>query len=155
VTVSAGRLNVPNNLGAGDLTVADGATLGGEPTAVNTLTLGTSAGATPVIEPNTPGAIPASTHAVNGTRLIDPTATSYTVGNNATLGGSGSITLAASATIQVLVQAGGTLAPGNSPGILTILNTTPGTGAASTLALAANSTLNLELNGPAAGTQYD
>jgi fibronectin-binding autotransporter adhesin len=89
---------------------------------------------------------------VNGTHVGGG---SYTVGATGTLGGSGTITMLASAINQVLISTGGTLAPGNSPGILSIVNTTPGTGAASTLSLASGSSMSVELNGLTAGTQYD
>jgi autotransporter-associated beta strand protein len=59
VTVSAGRLDVPNDLGAGAMTVADGAALSGEPQQVTTLNLGTTAGAVNTLhfDPTTPGAL--------------------------------------------------------------------------------------------------
>ncbi len=72
---------------------------------------------------------------VNGKLANTPT----TVKNTATLGGGGTI------GGDVTLEAGGTIAPGNSPGILTIGSlTTTGTG-----------TLSIELNGTAPGTQYD
>ena len=59
VTVSAGRLGVPNDLGAGVLTVADGAALSGEPQQVTALNLGTTAGAVNTLhfDPTTAGAL--------------------------------------------------------------------------------------------------
>ncbi|MEX2334021.1 MAG: hypothetical protein WD600_07170, partial [Pseudohongiella sp.] len=65
--------------------------------------------------------------------------TAVTVQDTATLDGSGSITGAVS------VEDGGTLAPGNSPGQLATGN----------LSLATGATLTAELNGTAAGTEYD
>jgi autotransporter-associated beta strand protein len=56
------------------------------------------------------------------------------------LGGSGTIYR------NVSVATGGTLAPGNSSGIMTIWGS---------MTLASSSTLSMELNGPAAGTGYD
>lgn len=62
IQVSAGQLNVPNDLGAGNITVNDGATLSGEPLLVSTLTLGSTAGgANLVFNPATTGMITAST----------------------------------------------------------------------------------------------
>jgi autotransporter-associated beta strand protein len=84
--------------------------------------------------------------AVNGGKLVVGNGTSgslgltaVTVGDTATLAGSGSI------GGSVTVNSGGTLAPGNSPGILS-------TGS---ITLDANSSLAIELNGTAVGTQYD
>ena len=62
-----------------------------------------------------------------------------TVADLATLGGSGII------NGEVTVQDGGTLAPGSSPGILTVAN----------LVLEEGSTTAMEINGPGVGTQYD
>jgi autotransporter-associated beta strand protein len=84
-----------------------------------------------------------------GTLLVDgnlgPSATNgLTVNNGATLGGSGIINR------NVTIAAGGTLSPGNSPGILTIqgsLNMAPASGTPATL--------SMQLNGPTAGTGYD
>lgn len=79
-----------------------------------------------------------------GTLLLNtnlPTSTNtVTVNNNGKLGGSGSITR------TVIANSGGTLAPGNSPGILTIDGN---------LTLNAGSIFNVELNGTTIGTGYD
>jgi autotransporter-associated beta strand protein len=67
-----------------------------------------------------------------------------TVTSGATLGGSGTLYR------PVTVASGGTLAPGNSPGILTVwgaLSLAPASGAPATL--------RMELNGPVAGSGYD
>ncbi len=81
-----------------------------------------------------------------GTLLVNNPALSGTgsgavaVQNGATLGGGGRI------AGPVSVQAGGTLAPGNSPGQLTIAND---------LSLGLGSTLSIELGGTNGGTGYD
>ncbi|QDT42993.1 Extracellular serine protease precursor [Gimesia alba] len=61
------------------------------------------------------------------------------VSNGATLGGSGNI------DAPVTINAGGVLSPGSSPGILSTGN----------LTFAAGSTLNVEIDGTIAGTEYD
>ena len=66
-------------------------------------------------------------------------ASSYTVNSGGTLGGNGII------TGSVSVAAGGTLAPGASPGTIRLGN----------LSFAAAGIYAVELNGPAAGTGYD
>jgi fibronectin-binding autotransporter adhesin len=66
------------------------------------------------------------------------TSVQTTVNNSGTLGGSGTIG-------ALTVLSGGTVAPGNSPGILSAGNTD----------LQAGSTLGMEINGPAVGTGYD
>lgn len=63
----------------------------------------------------------------------------YTVASGATLGGTSSFSTA------VTVQNGGTIAPGNSPGILSTGN----------LTLASGSTATMEIDGTDAGTGYD
>jgi uncharacterized repeat protein (TIGR01451 family) len=74
-----------------------------------------------------------------GTFLVDGSATSpIVVGNGATLGGTG-------ATQAVTVNAGGTLAPGDSPGIIRTGD----------LALTAGGSYDVELDGTTAGTGYD
>lgn len=75
-----------------------------------------------------------------GKLLVDGTTASSvtTVASGGTLGGHGTVG-------SVTVQSGGTLAPGNSPGILNTGNIT----------LAAGSTTQIELNGTTLGTQYD
>jgi autotransporter-associated beta strand protein len=72
--------------------------------------------------------------------ILDATATSLAIGSGKTLSGIGTIN--GSTTIQL----GGTIAPGNSTGILTSVGS---------LALAIGSNLNMELNGNVAGTGYD
>jgi autotransporter-associated beta strand protein len=74
---------------------------------------------------------------VNGTHSAG--AGAYTVNSGGTLSGTGTISRAVS------VNAGGTLAPGNSPGILHIGD----------LSMANDSTNIFELNGTTVGTQYD
>ncbi len=76
-----------------------------------------------------------------GTLLVDGsfgTASSTTIANGGTLGGHGTIG-------SVSVGSGGTLAPGNSPGILHTGN----------LSFLSGSTAKIELNGTTVGTQYD
>ena len=70
VTVTAGRLNVPANLAAGIITVADGAALGGEPTTAN-VNLGSAAGSTLFFNPATAGALTATNLTLAGTTTID------------------------------------------------------------------------------------
>lgn len=85
-----------------------------------------------------PVTVNAGTLAVNGTL---PTSTNtVTVNSTGRLGGSGIIAR------SVIVNSGGTLAPGNSPGILTIDGN---------LTLASGSTFAVELNGTTIGTGYD
>ncbi|OPZ24441.1 MAG: Autotransporter-associated beta strand repeat protein [Lentisphaerae bacterium ADurb.BinA184] len=88
-----------------------------------------------------------------GALLVNGTHTgggAYTVEYGATFGGTG--TIAASLPLPaVTVEGGGTLAPGASPGILTVTNA----GAGEAVALLAGSTLLIEINGTAAGTEYD
>ena len=67
VTVSAGRLNVPNTLAASSITVADGKALGGEQT-VGAATFGSAIRADFYFDPNTAGALTAGTLTLpNGT----------------------------------------------------------------------------------------
>lgn len=106
VTISAGRLNVPNNLGAGNLAVADGAAVGGEPVLVNTLTFGTTTGGTIFFDPNTAGAMTTGSLMVNGPNLIDLTAVPsaagpYTVINYTSKSGAGSFAAANSTNYRV------------------------------------------------------
>lgn len=74
-----------------------------------------------------------------GTLLINGTQTgsSVTIGSGGTLGGTGSI--------DSVTNTGGTLAPGLSPGTLTVTS----------LTLNSASTFSVELNGTTAGTEYD
>ncbi|MFO0807960.1 MAG: autotransporter-associated beta strand repeat-containing protein [Gemmataceae bacterium] len=101
ITVSAGRLNLPTNLGAGPVAVADGAILGGEPTAITGLTIGTTAGGSRLVfDPATTGAITAGTLTVNGSsaNLLDvpsyPAPGTYTAINFTTLAGTGTFAFA-------------------------------------------------------------
>jgi fibronectin-binding autotransporter adhesin len=99
ITVSAGRLNVPNSLGAGDLTVADGASIAGEPVAVSTLTLGSTTGSTVFFDPNTSGALTTNNLVANGTTTLDLTAVPtgagpYTVINYTSKSGAGTFAVA-------------------------------------------------------------
>jgi autotransporter-associated beta strand protein len=85
-----------------------------------------------------------------GTLLFNGTQTAglgnFTVNAGGTLGGTGTILLASTASL--IVSNGGTLSPGNSPGLLTLSG---GLG----MTLASNSNYNVELNGLAIGSQYD
>lgn len=72
VTVSAGRLNLSNNLGASSITVADGAALGGEANvSTASTTFGTAGTTTLFFDPNTPEVFTTGTLAVNGTTQLD------------------------------------------------------------------------------------
>ena len=76
----------------------------------------------------------------SGTLRVNGTLTSDTFVNaGGTLGGSGTLG-------NVTVHAGGRLAPGNSPGILTV---------AGDLTLASGSVTEMEIDGPIPGTQHD
>ena len=71
ITVSTGRLNVNGALGAtSTITVADGATLSGEPT-VAALTLGTTTGSTLLFNPNTGGALTTTTLNAPSNTVLD------------------------------------------------------------------------------------
>ena len=74
---------------------------------------------------------------VNGTQTTS--SSTVTVGNGTTLGGSGTVGR------PVTVPGTGAIAPGTSPGTLTVGD----------LTLDATSVLNIELNGTTVGTQYD
>lgn len=80
--------------------------------------------------------------AVNGGKLLVngslSTSSAVTVATGGALGGSGTVG-------AVVVQSGGTLAPGASPGIFNVGN----------LTLNSGSTLNIELDGTTPGTGYD
>jgi len=81
----------------------------------------------------------------NGTQTVG-IGNVFIVNSGATLGGNGVILLGGSTTL--VVSNGGTLAPGNSPGLLTING---GLG----LTLASNANYAVELNGLTIGSQYD
>ncbi|HLX60660.1 MAG TPA: C25 family cysteine peptidase [Planctomycetota bacterium] len=105
ITVSAGRLNVPNDLGAGSITVADTASLGGEPVNVTTLTLGATTGCTLFYDPTTAGAITTSSLVVNGTVALDVSALPtglgpFTVINYTTRSGAGTFVAANAGTYR-------------------------------------------------------
>jgi autotransporter-associated beta strand protein len=90
--------------------------------------------------PNTytgPTLVAAGTLLVNGS--LTASSNAVTVASGAKLGGSGTISR------PVIVNAGGTLAPGTSPGILNTGN----------VSLTSSSIFSVELNGTAAGTGYD
>lgn len=76
---------------------------------------------------------------VNGTKSFTTGAGGLTVGATGTVGGSGTI-------VGNLANNGGTVAPGNSPGTLTLTGN---------YAQATGSTLAIELAGPAQGLDYD
>jgi autotransporter-associated beta strand protein len=104
-TVSAGRLNVLGNLGSSPVNVADGASLGGEST-LAAVTLGTTTGANAFFDPNTAGALSATSLTVNGATTVDfdtvPTgAGPYTALNYTTKSGAGTIGLANAANYRV------------------------------------------------------
>ena len=69
VNITAGQLNVPNDLAAASITLADATTLGGEPS-VGTVTLGTAVRADVVFNPNTEGALTVGTLNVNAASAI-------------------------------------------------------------------------------------
>ncbi|HET6407884.1 MAG TPA: autotransporter-associated beta strand repeat-containing protein, partial [Chthoniobacteraceae bacterium] len=70
INVSAGRLELPTNLAATSVTVADGAAVAGEPT-IATVTLGATTGATLFFDPNTAGAFKGTSLVANGTTNLD------------------------------------------------------------------------------------
>jgi autotransporter-associated beta strand protein len=82
----------------------------------------------------------AGTLLINGNLGASTASAGLAVNAAATLGGSGTIYR------NTTINAGGTLSPGNSPGILTIWGT---------LTLSGAATMNMQLNGPAAGSGYD
>jgi autotransporter-associated beta strand protein len=84
-----------------------------------------------------PVTVSAGTLIVNGNLGASAT-DALTIASGATLGGSG--------TIYRNTTVNGTLAPGNSPGILTV---------SGTLTLGSGAAFNVDLNGPVAGTGYD
>lgn len=107
VTVSAGRLDVPNDLGAGAMTVADGAALSGEPQQVTTLNLGTTAGAVNTLhfDPTTPGALTTGVLNSVGRTVLNLTAAPASAGLYAaiqygTRSGAGTFEVADAATFR-------------------------------------------------------
>ncbi len=166
-TVSAGSLSIAgdSNLGSGAVSLAAGTTLAvtGSSTIDNNLVLAgaatvqaasvvtwsgvisggntlakTGAGTLTLSASNT--ATGTTTVSAGTLSVTGSTASATTVASGATLGGTG--TLGGTVT----VQNGGTLAPGVSPGTLTVNGD---------LTMAAGSTLAVEINGTTAGTQYD
>jgi fibronectin-binding autotransporter adhesin len=107
VTVSAGRLDVPSDLGAGAMTVADGAALSGEPQQVTTLNLGTTAGAVNTLhfDPTTPGALTTGVLNSVGRTVLNLTAAPASAGLYAaiqygTRSGAGTFEVADAATFR-------------------------------------------------------
>ena len=96
--VSAGRLNLPNTMATASITVADGATISGEPS-VAAVTLGSVTGSTLLVDPNSAGALTATDLTLNGNTIVDFTAvpdlgvTSITLVNYTTKTGTGTFTL--------------------------------------------------------------
>jgi autotransporter-associated beta strand protein len=82
---------------------------------------------------------------VNGNLGANTAAGGLTVNSGATLGGSGTIYR------NTVISSGGTLSPGNSPGILTIWGSLNMAAPVTTPA----ATLVMQLNGPTPGTGYD
>jgi autotransporter-associated beta strand protein len=123
-------------------TVAAGATLNLNPGSVTGTGALTKAGAgTLVLSTTAPYTGPTTVNA--GTLLLDSTLTNsaVTVNSGGTFGGTGSV-----GGVFTTVNSGGTIAPGdNGPGTLQAMD----------VVLAAGSTLSADVNGPAAGTQYD
>jgi autotransporter-associated beta strand protein len=85
-----------------------------------------------------------ATSITSGTLLANNISGSATGGSTVTVSGTGTLGGSGFITGPVAVNAGGTIAPGNSPGILSIGNATFGGG-----------TFALELNGITPGTGYD
>jgi len=166
-TVSAGSLSIAgdSNLGSDAVSLAAGTTLAvtGSSTIDNNLVLAgaatvqaasvvtwsgvisggntlakTGAGTLTLSASNT--ATGTTTVSAGTLSVTGSTASATTVASGATLGGTG--TLGGTVT----VQNGGALAPGVSPGTLTVNGD---------LTMAAGSTLAVEINGTTAGTQYD
>lgn len=106
VTVTLGQLNVPNDLAAASITLADGTVLGGEPT-VGTLTLGTAVRSDLIFNPNTAGALTAGTlNAVAASNILSFSeapagAGPWTALNYTTKTGAGTFGLAGSGAYRV------------------------------------------------------
>ncbi len=104
VAVSAGRLNFASNGAPSAIAVADGAALGGEPSA-GAVTFGTFTGAALFFDPNTAGALTAGSLTLNGTTTLDFSAAAtgsgpFTVLNYGTLTGTQNFVLANAASYR-------------------------------------------------------
>lgn len=105
VTVTQGRLDVPSNLAAGTITVADAASFGGE-TSTTAVNLGTTTGANLFINGSTAGALTATNLTLNGTTTVDfavapaSTASPITVLNYTSLTGTPTFALANAASYR-------------------------------------------------------
>ncbi|HBE22058.1 MAG TPA: hypothetical protein DDW21_01080 [Verrucomicrobiales bacterium] len=97
VTVAQGRLNAPNSLASGTVTVKDDAALFTEATLGN-LILGDTTGGKLFIDPNSAGAVTATTLTLNGDNVIEltstPPNTTLTAINYTTKTGTGTLSLA-------------------------------------------------------------
>ena len=97
VTVAQGRLNAPNSLASGTVTVKDDAALFTEATLGN-LILGDTTGGKLFIDPNSAGAVTATTLTLNGDNVIEltstPPNTTLTAINYNTKTGTGTLSLA-------------------------------------------------------------
>jgi|GEM_PF-6055205 len=97
VTVAQGRLNAPNSLASGTVTVKDDAALFTEATLGN-LVLGDTTGGKLFIDPNSAGAVTATTLTLNGDNVIEltstPPNTTLTAINYTTKTGTGTLSLA-------------------------------------------------------------
>ena len=168
-TVTDGTLSVSadSNLGntTGALTLNGGnLAITGATTIDNTVTLSSNATVTNSANATLSGVISggnnltkagANTLTLTGTNTYTGTTTvnAGTLSVNGALNGGGTLTVASGGTLagsgsitgDVTVASGGSLTPGNSPGILSTGN----------LTLSAGSTTTFELNGTTAGTQYD
>jgi autotransporter-associated beta strand protein len=103
VTVAEGRLNAPNSLASGSVTVKDGAALFTEAT-VGNLVLGETVGGKLFIDPNSAGAVTATTLTLNGDNFIEltdsPPNSTITAINYTTKAGTGTLTLANPASFR-------------------------------------------------------
>ena len=97
VTVTQGRLNAPNSLASGTVSVKDDAALFTEATLGN-LILGDTTGGKLFIDPNSAGAVTATTLTLNGDNVIEltstPPNTTLTAINYTTKTGTGTLSLA-------------------------------------------------------------
>jgi autotransporter-associated beta strand protein/YVTN family beta-propeller protein len=136
-----GSLAGTGNMALGAATL----TIGGDNT--DTTFSGVTSGTGSLIKNGTGKTILSGTNTYTGDTQINggilsvngSTTSNALVNSGGTLGGSGTI------GGNVTVNSGGVIAPGNSPGILTVNN----------LTLASGSTTRMEINGLTAGTQYD